>query len=81
MKVLITGGAGYVGSHTCKAIAAAGHEPVVFDNLSRGHADFVKWGPLEQGDLLDGEGVDFHRRYDPKSRSPETYRQSAATTK
>ena len=51
--VLVTGGAGYVGSHTCKALAAAGARPVVYDNLSTGHAWAVKWGTLEQGNLLD----------------------------
>ena len=51
--MLVTGGAGYVGSHACKALAAAGYTPVVYDNLSRGHAWAVKWGPLERGDLLD----------------------------
>ncbi len=51
--VLVTGGAGYIGSHTCKALAAAGYTPVTFDNLSYGHSHAVKWGPLEQGDLLD----------------------------
>jgi UDP-arabinose 4-epimerase len=53
MRVLVTGGAGYIGSHACKALAAAGHEPITYDNLSMGHAWAVKWGPLEQGDLLD----------------------------
>ena len=53
MKILVTGGAGYIGSHTCKALAHAGFEPIVFDNLSTGHSEFVKWGPLIQGDLLD----------------------------
>ncbi|MCC6212398.1 MAG: UDP-glucose 4-epimerase GalE [Burkholderiales bacterium] len=51
--VLVTGGAGYVGSHACKALARAGYLPVTFDNLSRGQAWAVKWGPLERGDLLD----------------------------
>jgi UDP-arabinose 4-epimerase len=51
--VLVTGGAGYIGSHACKALAAAGHTPVAYDNLSRGNAWAVKWGPLEQGDILD----------------------------
>jgi UDP-arabinose 4-epimerase len=51
--ILVTGGAGYVGSHVCKALAAAGYRPVVYDNLSYGHDWAVKWGPLEQGDLLD----------------------------
>lgn len=51
--VLVTGGAGYVGSHACKALARHGHLPVTYDNLSRGHASAVKWGPLEVGDLDD----------------------------
>lgn len=58
MKVLVTGGAGYIGSHTCKALAAAGHAPVTFDNLSRGHADAVRWGPLFMADLLDPRALD-----------------------
>ena len=53
--VLVTGGAGYVGSHACKALARAGFLPVAYDNLSRGFAHAVKWGPLERGDLLDPE--------------------------
>lgn len=52
-SVFITGGAGYVGSHCCKAFANAGWNVVVYDNLSRGWADFVKWGPLVVGDILD----------------------------
>ncbi len=52
-KVLVTGGAGYIGSHTCKALFEAGYEPVVYDNLSAGYADFVRWGPLVRGDILD----------------------------
>lgn len=56
-SILVTGGAGYVGSHACKALAAAGYEPVVFDNLSAGHDWAVKWGPLEQGDLLDRDRI------------------------
>ena len=51
--VLITGGAGYVGSHACKALARAGHTPVVYDSLIRGHRELVKWGPLEIGDIHD----------------------------
>lgn len=51
--VLVTGGAGYVGGHTCKQLAAHGYRPVVYDNLSRGHEEFVKWGPLERGDVRD----------------------------
>lgn len=49
--ILVTGGAGFVGSHTCKALARAGCTPVTFDNLERGHRWAVKWGPLEQGDI------------------------------
>ncbi len=56
--VLVTGGAGYVGSHACKALAAAGYLPVTYDNLSRGHRDFVKWGPLETGDICDRARLD-----------------------
>src|SRR3954469_25737092 len=52
-SILVTGGAGYVGSHACKALAAAGYRPVVYDNLSRGHAEAVRWGPLVRGDLHD----------------------------
>lgn len=51
--VLVAGGAGYVGSHACKALAQAGFRPVVLDNLSTGHRDFVRWGPLVQADLHD----------------------------
>ncbi|HZH28406.1 MAG TPA: UDP-glucose 4-epimerase GalE [Azospirillaceae bacterium] len=54
-KVLVTGGAGFIGSHTCKALAAAGHIPVVYDSLERGHKSAVLWGPLETGNLLDTE--------------------------
>ncbi len=52
--ILVTGGAGYVGSHCCLALTRAGHKVVVYDNLSNGHAKFVKWGPLEEGDIRDG---------------------------
>lgn len=53
--ILVTGGAGYIGSHTCKALAAAGYTPVVYDNLRYGHQHAVKWGPLVQGELEDTE--------------------------
>ncbi len=56
MRILITGGAGYIGSHVTWYLRSQGHETVVFDNLSRGHADAVR-GPLEQGDLCDGDQV------------------------
>jgi UDP-arabinose 4-epimerase len=51
--VLVIGGAGYVGSHACKALAQAGFRPVVYDDLSTGHRWAVKWGILEEGDLRD----------------------------
>jgi len=64
MNVLVTGGAGFIGSHVCKALAHAGFEPVVYDNLSRGHAHAVKWGPLEEGDIRDRARVlDALRRH------------------
>jgi UDP-arabinose 4-epimerase len=65
-KILVTGGAGYVGSHACKTLARSGYDPVVYDNLSRGHRDFVRWGPLEEGDLLDGDRLcDVIKRHRP----------------
>ncbi|MFO7921438.1 MAG: UDP-glucose 4-epimerase GalE [Nioella sp.] len=51
--VLVTGGAGYIGAHACKALKAEGFVPVTFDNLSTGWRDAVKFGPLELGDLMD----------------------------
>ena len=64
--VLVTGGAGYVGSHTCLALAEAGFTPVVYDNLCNGHADFVRWGPLEQGDIRDADRLgEVFARYKP----------------
>jgi UDP-glucose-4-epimerase GalE len=55
MRVLVTGGAGYIGSHTAKALATAGHEPLVLDNLTTGHRWAVKWGRLLEWDLADTE--------------------------
>jgi UDP-glucose 4-epimerase len=57
-RVLVTGGAGYIGSHACKALARAGFLPVAFDNLSTGWAEAVKYGPLVQGDLMDRAAID-----------------------
>ncbi|RBO52148.1 UDP-glucose 4-epimerase GalE, partial [Rhodovulum sp. BSW8] len=56
--VLVTGGAGYIGAHACKALARAGHVPVCYDNLSTGWAEAVKFGPLERGDLADRARLD-----------------------
>lgn len=55
MNILVTGGAGYIGSHTCKALALAGLSPIAYDNLIYGHRDAVRWGPLVEGDLADRE--------------------------
>ena len=57
-KVLVTGGAGYIGSHACKVLQQSGFIPVTFDNLVTGWRDAVKFGPLEQGDLLNKSDVD-----------------------
>lgn len=56
-RILVTGGAGYIGAHACKALARAGFEPVAFDNLSTGWAEAVKFGPLVRGDLMDPEAI------------------------
>ena len=56
--VLVTGGAGYIGAHACKALKAAGFTPVTFDNLSTGWEAAVKFGPFEKGDLLDRARLD-----------------------
>lgn len=58
MKILVTGGAGYIGAHICKLLAGSGHEVAVFDNLSSGHAAAVRWGPLHCGDLRDRSALD-----------------------
>jgi len=64
--VLVTGGAGYIGSHTCKALDRAGYVPVSYDNLVYGHEWAVKWGPLERGDILDGARLgEVIARYKP----------------
>ena len=55
--ILVTGGAGYIGSHCCKAFAAAGWDVVVYDNLKHGWRDMVKWGPLIEGDILDADAL------------------------
>ncbi|NBR90736.1 MAG: UDP-glucose 4-epimerase, partial [Rhodobacteraceae bacterium] len=56
--ILVTGGAGYIGSHACKALQAAGYVPVTFDNLVTGWEEAVKFGPFEQGDLLNRARLD-----------------------
>ncbi|GAA6160531.1 UDP-glucose 4-epimerase GalE [Ruegeria sp. HU-ET01832] len=64
--ILVTGGAGYIGSHACKALAQAGYTPVTYDNLITGWQDAVKFGPFEQGDLLDRARLDeVFAKYQP----------------
>jgi UDP-arabinose 4-epimerase len=58
VSVLVTGGAGYIGAHACKALAASGYRPVVYDNLVAGHRAAVRWGPFEYGDVLDRARLD-----------------------
>jgi len=57
-NILVVGGAGYIGSHTCLDLSNKGFRPIVYDNLSNGHAEFVKWGPLETGDIRDRKRLD-----------------------
>src|SRR6267378_6789008 len=57
VSILVTGGAGYIGSHAAKALAVAGFRPVVLDDLSRGHAHAVKWGPFISADIADSSLV------------------------
>jgi len=52
-SILVTGGAGFIGSHTCKALRQAGFNPIAYDNLTRGNSESVKWGALEVGELTD----------------------------
>ncbi len=66
--ILVTGGAGFIGSHTCKLLAAAGYLPVVYDNLCRGNAKSVAWGPLVTGDIRDQPALQQAiRMYQPKA--------------
>jgi UDP-arabinose 4-epimerase len=68
MRVFITGGAGYIGSHTAQRFALAGFEPVVFDNMQTGHRWAVRWGPLAEGDLSDSNRLrDVLARYRPEA--------------
>src|ERR1700688_2619419 len=86
--ILVTGGAGYIGSHTCKALRRAGFAPVSYDNLTRGNPEAVKWGTLEIGELADKDRLcDVMARYGvaavvhfaafayvgESNQSPETY--------
>ncbi len=65
-NILVAGGAGYIGAHTCLDLSSKGFTPVVYDNLSNGHAEFVKWGTLEVGDIRDRSKLDeVLRKYKP----------------
>jgi UDP-glucose-4-epimerase GalE len=92
--VLVTGGAGYIGSHVCKALADAGLTPVCYDTLEKGHRWAVRWGPLEQGDIGDAKRLDeVFSRHKPRAivhlagyievgesvREPERYLHNNAT--
>lgn len=63
IPILVTGGAGFIGSHTCKRLAADGFLPVTIDNLTTGHADAVRWGPLEQLDVRNADAVEAVMRH------------------
>ena len=66
--ILVTGGAGYIGSHACKALSQKGYIPVTLDNLRTGWKDAVKFGPFEQCDLLDKEDIDrIFQKYEPNA--------------
>jgi UDP-glucose 4-epimerase len=68
MNILVTGGAGYIGSHACKALAKAGFTPITFDNLSTGWRDAVQFGPFVHGDLTDRAAVDqVFREHAPRA--------------
>lgn len=65
-NILVTGGAGYIGSHACKALKSAGFTPVTYDNLETGWEDAVKFGPFEKGDLMDRARLDeVFEQYQP----------------
>jgi UDP-arabinose 4-epimerase len=67
MNILVVGGAGYIGSHVCKALKENGFEPIVYDNLSNGHKWAVQWGPLFEGDISDPNALDeVFTQYQPK---------------
>jgi UDP-arabinose 4-epimerase len=66
--VLVTGGAGFIGSHTCKALRERGHGAVTFDNLERGHAQAVQFGPMCKGDMLrESDLTDAFRQHRPEA--------------
>jgi hypothetical protein len=67
-NILVAGGAGYIGSHTCLDLFNKGFTPIVYDNLSNGHAAFVQWGLLEIGDIRDRKRLDeVLEKYKPQA--------------
>lgn len=67
-NILVTGGAGFIGSQTCKALSRAGYLPVTYDDMSRGHAWAVRWGPLERGNIADADRMrEVINRYRPEA--------------
>lgn len=68
MKILVTGGAGYIGSHVVKALGEKGHEVIVYDNLSKGHRDAVLHGELVVSDLADTSKLEKSVRRIPARR-------------
>lgn len=65
-NIFVAGGAGYIGSHTCLELSKRGYTPIVYDNLSNGHAEFARWGPLERGDIRDRSKLDeVFKKYEP----------------
>ena len=64
--ILVTGGAGYIGAHACKTLSQAGYLPITYDNLVYGHREAVKWGPLEEGDIIDQHRLEtVLQKYNP----------------
>jgi UDP-glucose 4-epimerase len=67
-NILVAGGAGYIGAHTCLDLFSKGFTPIVYDNLSNGHVELVKWGPLEVGDIRDRKKLEeVLRKYKPQA--------------
>ena len=65
-NILVTGGAGYIGSHVCKELAQEGFNPITYDNLDNGNLSSVKWGPFEKGDILDANRLcSILKKYKP----------------
>ena len=66
IPILVTGGAGYIGAHACKTLSHAGYLPITYDNLVYGHREAVKWGPLEEGDIIDQQRLEtVLQKYNP----------------